>query len=102
MVRSTCRAWAACTVCSRAQCRLGRVFPKLFVVHVLAGEVPIDQTQRALLRKGAALHPLVRRIVRIHVTEEARHVCFALDHSTPASSITRPATPRPRASSQKG
>jgi hypothetical protein len=57
--------------------RLGRVFPALFFVYVLAGEVPIDQTQRALLRRGDRLHPLLRRIVQIHVTEEARHVCFA-------------------------
>jgi hypothetical protein len=53
----------------------GRSFPELFFVYVLAGEVPIDQVQRADLRRG--LHPLVRRISQIHVTEEARHVRFA-------------------------
>jgi hypothetical protein len=57
--------------------RQARAFPELFFVYVLAGEVPIDQTQRALLRRGDALHPLQRRIMQIHVTEEARHVCFA-------------------------
>ena len=62
---------------SRTVPRLGRVFPEMFFVYVLAGEVPIDQTQRALLKRGDALHPLLRRIIQIHVTEEARHVCFA-------------------------
>jgi hypothetical protein len=57
--------------------RQARAFPELFFLYVLAGEVPIDQTQRALLRRGDALHPLQRRIMQIHVTEEARHVCFA-------------------------
>ena len=56
---------------------LGRRFPELFFMYVLAGEVPIDQTQRALLRRRQALHPLLRKIMQIHVTEEARHVCFA-------------------------
>ena len=55
----------------------GRTFPELFFVYVLAGEVPIDQVQRADLRRGDGLHPLVRRISQIHVTEEARHVRFA-------------------------
>jgi len=57
--------------------RLGRAFPELFFVHVLAGELPIDQTQRSQLRAAGAVHPLLRRIMQIHVTEEARHVCFA-------------------------
>jgi para-aminobenzoate N-oxygenase AurF len=43
---------------------------------VLAGEVPIDQLQRGELRSPRR-HPLLRRIMQIHVTEEARHVCFA-------------------------
>ncbi len=57
--------------------RLGRVFPEAFFLHVLAGESPIDALQRRTLRRGAEVHPLVRRIMQIHVTEEARHVCFA-------------------------
>lgn len=57
--------------------RLGRVFPELFFMHVLAGELPIDYVQRRELRRGEAMHPLLRRIMQIHVTEEARHVCFA-------------------------
>jgi hypothetical protein len=56
---------------------LGRTFPELFFVHVLSGEAPIDHVQRSELRRGDALHPLLRRIMQIHVTEEARHVCFA-------------------------
>ena len=57
--------------------RLGRVFPELFFLHVLAGEAPIDAVQRRALGRGRDAHPLVRRIMQIHVTEEARHVCFA-------------------------
>ena len=56
---------------------LGRRFPELFFLHVLGGETPIDLVQRQELRRGDALHPLKRRIMQIHVTEEARHVCFA-------------------------
>jgi hypothetical protein len=56
--------------------RLGRTFPELFFAYVLAGEVPIDQVQRRELRSSGR-HPLFRRIMQIHVTEEARHVCFA-------------------------
>ena len=56
--------------------RLGRTFPELFFAYVLAGEVPIDQVQRRDLRNPGR-HPLLRRITQIHVTEEARHVCFA-------------------------
>ena len=57
--------------------RLGRTFPELFFLHVLAGEAPIDHLQRGELRRRDDAHPLVRRIMRIHVTEEARHICFA-------------------------
>ena len=60
--------------------RLGRTFPPLFFLFVLGGEEPIDYEQRRLLRSGIALHPLVARIMRIHVTEEARHICFAREY----------------------
>jgi hypothetical protein len=67
--------------------RLGRTFPEVFFLHVLAGETPIDWVQRrALARNGGPQHPLVRRIMQIHVTEEARHLCFAerfLEESVP-------------------
>ncbi len=54
-----------------------RRFPELFFVFVLAGEDPIDYTQREMLQGDRPLHPLVERISRIHVTEEARHIAFA-------------------------
>jgi hypothetical protein len=54
-----------------------RRFPALFFVFVLGGEDPIDHVQRTLLRSGREIHPLLRRIMQIHVTEEARHLCFA-------------------------
>jgi hypothetical protein len=56
---------------------LGRRFPPLFFVFVLGGEEPIDHVQRQSLRTDTKLHPLLERIMRIHVTEEARHLSFA-------------------------
>ena len=56
---------------------LGRRFPELFFVFVLGGEDPIDHVQRRELRRGGPIHPLTERIMRIHVTEEARHLSFA-------------------------
>jgi hypothetical protein len=58
--------------------RLGRTFPELFFIFVLAGEEPIDYQQRALiLEPSADIHPLLRRVSQIHVTEETRHISFA-------------------------
>jgi hypothetical protein len=56
---------------------MARRFPALFFVFVLGGEDPIDHVQRTNLRSGRELHPLLERIMRIHVTEEARHLSFA-------------------------
>ncbi|HZN15655.1 MAG TPA: diiron oxygenase [Acidimicrobiales bacterium] len=56
---------------------LGRRFPAMFFIFVLGGEDPIDYVQRETLRSGRELHPLLERIMRIHVTEEARHLSFA-------------------------
>jgi hypothetical protein len=58
---------------------LARRFPALFFVFVLGGEDPIDHVQREVLRRApeGRLHPLLERIMRIHVTEEARHLSFA-------------------------
>src|SRR6184192_866218 len=53
-----------------------RRFPALFFVFVLGGEDPIDHVQRTVLRSAQPIHPLLRRIMQIHVTEEARHLCF--------------------------
>lgn len=50
--------------------------PVLFFLSVLGGEVPIDHVQRLVLREET-VHPLVERIMRIHVEEEARHVAYA-------------------------
>jgi hypothetical protein len=66
-------AWGA-----RQVVKFGRSFPELFFVFVLAGEDPIDHVQRVTLRKlRDRVHPLLRRIMQIHVTEEARHLSFA-------------------------
>lgn len=61
---------------SRFVVLLGRVFPELFFLFVLGGEDPIDHVQREALRTGDP-HPLLESIMRIHVTEEARHLSFA-------------------------
>lgn len=77
---------------SRAVPALGRTFPERFFVHVLAGEAPIDFLQRRTLDRTRAVHPLLRRIMQIHVTEEARHICFAehyLDHHVPQLGLLR-------------
>lgn len=50
--------------------------PGLFFIMVLGGEDPIDHIQRHQL-SGKDTHPLAERIMRIHVTEEARHLSFA-------------------------
>jgi hypothetical protein len=55
----------------------GRVFPELFFLFVLGGEEPIDFAQKRDLKTGRTRHPLTKRISQIHVTEEARHLCFA-------------------------
>jgi hypothetical protein len=62
---------------ARQVIRFARTFPELFFVFVLGGEDPIDHVQRSLLRSGRPVHPLLKRIMQIHVTEEARHLCFA-------------------------
>jgi hypothetical protein len=57
---------------------LSRVFPTLFFLFVLGGEDPVDHLQRRVLADpDTRLHPLVERIMRIHTTEEARHLSFA-------------------------
>jgi hypothetical protein len=61
---------------TRRVIRFARTFPELFFVFVLGGEDPIDHVQRTMLRTGKP-HPLLKRIMQIHVTEEARHLCFA-------------------------
>lgn len=50
--------------------------PLVLCLAALAGEEPMDYIQREQLKLGFT-HPLLERIVRIHVTEEARHISFA-------------------------
>ncbi|WP_054813483.1 AurF N-oxygenase family protein [Nocardia arizonensis] len=52
-------------------------FPNLFFMAVLAGEEPIDHIQKAILRSGEEVHPIMRGVMAIHVAEEARHISFA-------------------------
>ncbi|WP_087623142.1 diiron oxygenase [Aeromicrobium sp. PE09-221] len=51
--------------------------PVIFFVGVLAGEEPIDHLQKAVLRSRREIHPVMGRIMEIHVAEEARHISFA-------------------------
>ena len=52
-------------------------FPVGFFIGVLAGEEPIDHTQKQILRGSQQLPPVLGRIMQIHVAEEARHISFA-------------------------
>ncbi|GAB3991333.1 AurF N-oxygenase family protein [Nocardioides marmoraquaticus] len=64
--------------------------PYGFFFGVLAGEEPIDHVQKSILRAGDDMPPLLRRIMQIHVAEEARHIGFAhqyLEHR--ADRLTR-------------
>jgi len=66
--------------------------PFAFFFGVLAGEEPIDHVQKSTLRAGHEVHPLVQRIMQIHVAEEARHIGFAhqyLEHQAPKLSRTQ-------------
>ncbi len=63
-----------------------RTVPFGFFFGVLAGEEPIDHVQKSVLRAGDDMHPLLQRIMQIHVAEEARHIGFAhqyLEHKAP-------------------
>jgi hypothetical protein len=63
----------------------GSWFPELFFVGILAGEEPIDHLQKSIMRAGGS-HPLINRIMQIHIAEEARHIGFAhqyLEHHWP-------------------
>jgi hypothetical protein len=57
--------------------------PIPFFFGVLAGEEPIDHTQKAVLREvgdGKELHPILAKVMAIHVAEEARHISFAHEY----------------------
>lgn len=53
-----------------------RLLPEQFFILVLGGEDPVDYLQRRQLREGTT-HPLIEQIMKIHITEEARHIAFA-------------------------
>lgn len=55
---------------------LGAGQPALFFLMALSGEEAFDYMNRRTLEVPAT-HPLLARISRIHITEEARHVSFA-------------------------
>lgn len=60
--------------------QMARVIPFGFFVGVLAGEEPIDHVQKMMLRGDHPVHPLIERIMQIHVAEEARHIGFAHEY----------------------
>ncbi|KAF0847055.1 AurF N-oxygenase family protein [Nocardia caishijiensis] len=51
----------------------------ILFIGILGGEEPIDHYQKAMLRAGANLPPMVVRTMEIHIAEEARHISFAHD-----------------------
>ncbi|MFD6394125.1 diiron oxygenase, partial [Nocardia sp. NPDC060259] len=57
-----------------------KYFPELFFTMILGGEEPIDHLQKSLLRGGVDMHPMVQRVMQIHVAEEARHISFAHEY----------------------
>lgn len=72
--------------------QMSKIFPEQFFIFVLGGELPIDHMQRLALETPEALHPLVRKIMQIHTTEEARHISFAklyLQNQVPKLSIAK-------------
>lgn len=54
--------------------------PIPFWFGILAGEEPIDHLQKAILREGKDLHPIMEKVMAIHVAEEARHISFAHEY----------------------
>lgn len=52
-------------------------FPNVFFFAVLAGEVPVDVMQTNALRDAGSGHPVVEKVMAIHIAEEARHISFA-------------------------
>ena len=49
----------------------------VLMIGILAGEEPIDHSQKALFRERIELPPAVSRTMEIHIAEEARHISFA-------------------------
>ncbi len=63
---------------------VAKLAPVAFWALVLAGEEPIDRTQRSLVnlaeKEGHDIHPLMHRVMKVHIEEEARHIGFADDY----------------------
>ncbi len=55
---------------------LARHSPVVFFAMVLGGEQPLDLIQRRAVAEDD-VHPLVERVMRIHIAEEARHISYA-------------------------
>ncbi|HET9074887.1 MAG TPA: diiron oxygenase, partial [Solirubrobacteraceae bacterium] len=55
----------------------GGFMPLAFMIGILGGEEPIDHYQKALIRSGNEMPPLMARAMQIHIAEEARHISFA-------------------------
>ncbi|MDN5760497.1 MAG: diiron oxygenase, partial [Tomitella sp.] len=55
----------------------GAYAPAMLFIGILAGEEPIDHYQKSLLREDVEVPPMVRRVMQIHIAEEARHISFA-------------------------
>jgi para-aminobenzoate N-oxygenase AurF len=51
--------------------------PGTFFFGVLAGELPIHNMQKSMLRQEWSVHPIMEKVMAIHVAEEARHISFA-------------------------
>ncbi len=58
----------------------GRWLPAIFIAGVLAGEEPIDHVQKLILRSNQEQHPLLTRVMQIHIAEEARHISWAHEY----------------------
>jgi hypothetical protein len=66
---------------------ISRKLPVGFWTVVLTGEEPIDRMQRSLRdydrslekqgREEGRIHPLVRKVMDVHIEEEARHISYA-------------------------
>lgn len=55
---------------------LSQTSPGVFFMMVLGGEEPLDLMQRRAI-DAKTVHPLVERIIRIHIAEESRHISYA-------------------------
>ncbi len=55
----------------------GGYLPVMLMVGILAGEEPIDHYQKAMFRENVQMPPAMRRVMEIHIAEEARHISFA-------------------------